>query len=75
VKKGLVVNISDIKLNFYANDFQRRMGDTQLIFAGQVTHRRTIRKRSSSEELPLIAAQPVTRFNPSLGTPRRENFK
>lgn len=72
MKKGLVVNISDIELNFYVNDFQWRMGDTQLISAGQVTPRGTNRKHSSSKELSFIAAQPVMRFNHSLDTPRRE---
>lgn len=75
VKKGLVVSISDTKLNFYVTDFQQRTGDTQLISAGRVTHRGTNRKHSSSKELSFIAAQPVTRFNHSLGIPRRENLK
>lgn len=69
------MNINDRKLNFYVNDFQRRMGDTQLISAGQVTYRGTNRKHSSSKELSFIAAQPVMRFNPTLGTPHRENLK
>lgn len=75
VNKDFVPNISDVKLNFCVNDFQRRMGDAQLISAGQVTHRGINRKHSSSKELSFISAQPVMQFSHSLGTPCRENLK
>lgn len=60
---------------FCVNDFQRRMGDAQLISAGQVTHRGTNRKHPSSKELSFISAQPVMQFSHSPGTPCRENLK
>lgn len=74
-EKGFVLNITDIKLIFHVNDFQQRTENVQLTSAGQVTHRGTNRKHSSSKEPSFISAQPVMQFNHSLGTPCREDLK